>query len=74
MNAALAEFAPDTQGDVSRELAELDARIEADKTGLARVQLARRRAELAVALAPVQADMIAGTFPWLAQEVVEVQL
>ncbi len=74
VNAALAEFAPDTQGDVSRELAELDARIEADKTGLARVQLARRRAELAVALAPVQADMIAGTFPWLAQEVVEVQL
>ncbi|KWB77986.1 hypothetical protein WL42_15275 [Burkholderia ubonensis] len=74
VNAALAELVPETQDDVARELDELDARIEADKTGLARLQLARRRAELAAALAPVPADMIAVTFPWLAQKAVEVRL
>lgn len=64
----------ETGGD-SSELAELDARIAADKTGLARVQLASRRAELAAAVAAA-ATQPAGAFPWhaLAGNVLQVSV
>ncbi|MCG9082364.1 hypothetical protein [Laribacter hongkongensis] len=70
VRAALAELVPDTHADATRELAELDARIAADKTGVTRIQLARQRAELAAALIATPSD----TYPWLARTVVEVEL
>jgi len=68
MRLALAELMPVSTGNVARELADLDARVAADTTGLARVRLARQRAELAAAVASVPASM----FPWLMGDLVEV--
>lgn len=74
VNAVLVELVPDTQSNAARELAELDARIEADKTGLARLQLAHRRAELAAMLASAESGPVPEAFPWLAQKAIEVTL
>ncbi|WP_287878080.1 hypothetical protein [Aquitalea sp.] len=71
LNAALVEFVPHASDYAALELAELDARIEADKTGLARLQLARPRAELAAVLASAAEP---APYPWLAHQVVSVSL
>lgn len=70
LQAELSALAPAEQGDDASELAELDAHIAADKTGLARVQFAARRAELAAAVAAAITKPPA--FPWLAGNVIEV--
>ncbi|MFL9864163.1 hypothetical protein PQR67_08285 [Paraburkholderia fungorum] len=70
LQSALSDLAPPSQNDATRELAALDARIAADGTGVARVQFAHRRAELAaVAVAAAKP-----AFPWLVSEVVEVRV
>lgn len=69
MRLALAELAPASTDTVARELADLEARLAKDTTGLARIQLARQRAELAAAVASVPAP----AFPWLMTDLVEVQ-
>lgn len=70
LQAELSALAPAEKGDDASELSELDARIAADKTGLARVQLASRRAELAAAVAAAATQP--SVFPWLAGTVLQV--
>lgn len=70
LQAELSALVPAETGGDSTELEELDARIAADKTGLARVQLAARRAELVAAIAAAAAKP--AEFSWLAGNVLEV--
>lgn len=60
LQSALSEYRPPS-GAAAQELAELDAHIATDRTGAARIQFARRRAEL-VAAAALEPDT---AFPWL---------
>jgi hypothetical protein len=68
MQAVLSQLVPASQDAVASELAALEARIAADATGVARVQLAGKRAELAAVAAATPEP----AFPWLAREVVRV--
>jgi hypothetical protein len=70
LQVALSDLVPPSQNDAARELAALDARVAADGTGVARVQLAHRRAELSAAVA----DAPAPAFSWLVNEVVGVRV
>jgi hypothetical protein len=69
MQTALAEYESPAHGAM-RELAELDARIVADRTGTMRIQLASLRAELA-ALADSESN---AAFPWLVTTVTAVRV
>jgi hypothetical protein len=67
MQTALAEYTP-SSNSAMQELLELDARIAADRSGVARIQFASHRSELAAA---VDATATA-EFPWLVTNVTEV--
>jgi hypothetical protein len=68
IRTALAQLVP-TNIDAAK-LAEINARIASDKTGVAMIELARERAELTAALITSQSN----SFPWLMNSVVEVSL
>lgn len=70
IKSALAELTPGTQDKAIRELAELDTRIAADRSGIARIELCHRRSELAATIAHAPRD----GFPWLASTILEVQI
>ncbi|MDR5763811.1 MULTISPECIES: hypothetical protein [unclassified Caballeronia] len=66
LRATLREFGV-APGDEVRELAQIDAQISADPTGVSRIRLAGRRAELMTAQADVSVE-----FPWLSRDVITV--
>lgn len=71
LHAALSELVPVAASDARAELAAIDARIAADPTGVARLQLARQRAEL---MAAIDSASAADAFPWLARDVVAAEV